>query len=209
MGFYIRRRRPPGDGAGALSKHERPGSPQRIAVQPLPNALLRVEQAKHVTTTNGMSAEVPRPPENGDGALAEAKAQFGAGRGGNALPDNHGVEGVAHEGVACELRESYHEPGAGYEPHPHELTRPRSPASLQGCTGNGDRDRSTPAMRCASLPTQQRADHHPAIHGYESSPDAPPSLPIRRRSIWGGCSPWFRPIRSDGSQGRMLGCRVP
>jgi len=64
-------------------------------------------------------------------------------------------------------------------------------------------------MRCACLPTQQRADHHPAIHGYESSPDLCPIPPIRLRSIWEGCSPWCPPIRSDGSRGRLLGCRVP
>ena len=105
MGFYIRGGAHRATGRGhcpntndQTAPHERLGSPQRIAVQPLPNALLRVEQTEHVTAANGMSAEVTRPPEDGDGALAEAKAQFGAGRGGNALPDNHGVEGVAHEG---------------------------------------------------------------------------------------------------------------
>ena len=68
---------------------------------------------------------------------------------------------------------------------------------LRGCTDNGDRDQPIPASQCASLPTQQRADHHPAIHGYESLPDL--CLPLR----------WFRSIRSDGSGDRMLGCRVP
>jgi hypothetical protein len=78
-----------------------------------------------------------------------------------------------------------------------------------GCNSNGDRDQTTPAMRCACLPTQQQATHHPAIHGYESLPDAPASLPICHRSRQAGCSPWFRSTRSDGLRGLMLGCRVP
>ena len=78
-----------------------------------------------------------------------------------------------------------------------------------GCNSTGDQDRSTPAMRCACLPTQQQATHHSAIHGYGCLPDLCPVPPIRLRSRWEGCSPWFRSIRSDGSRGRMLGCRVP
>ena len=80
---------------------------------------------------------------------------------------------------------------------------------LRGCTDNGVRDQTIPAMRCAGLPTQQQATHHPAIHGYESLPDLWQVPPIRIRSIWEGCSPWFRSIRSDGSRGLMLDCRVP
>ena len=80
---------------------------------------------------------------------------------------------------------------------------------LRGCNSNGVRDQTIPAMRCAGLPTQQQATHHPAIHGYESLPDLCPVQSIRLRSTWEGCSPWFPPIRSDGLRGRMLGCRVP
>ena len=80
---------------------------------------------------------------------------------------------------------------------------------LRGCNSNGDQDRSTPARGCACLPTQQRATHHPAIHGCGSLPDARASLPICHRSRQAGCSPWFRSTRSDGLRGLMLGCRVP
>jgi hypothetical protein len=81
-----------------LPRHERPGSPQGVAVQPLPNALLRVEQAEHITPADGVSAEVTRPPEDGDIALPEAEAQFRAGSRRNVLPDDDGVEGATHEG---------------------------------------------------------------------------------------------------------------
>ena len=81
-----------------LPRHERPGSPQGVAVQPLPNALLRVEQAEHITAADGVGAEVPRPPEDGDIALPKAEAEFRAGSRGNVLPDDDGVEGATHEG---------------------------------------------------------------------------------------------------------------
>jgi len=74
------------------------GSPQSITVQPLPNALLRIEQAEHITAADGMGAEVTRPPEDGDIALPEAKAEFRAGAARYVLPDDDGVEGVTHEG---------------------------------------------------------------------------------------------------------------
>ena len=45
-----------------------------------------------------MGAEVTRPPEDGDIALPETQAQFRAGAARHVLPDNHGVEGVTHEG---------------------------------------------------------------------------------------------------------------
>ena len=106
-----------------------------------------------------MSAEVTRPPEDGDIALPEAKAQFGAGAARYVLPDDDGVEGVAHEGVACELRESYHGTGAGNEPHPHELTPTRSGALLRGYSRTDDPDPANPRTGCEGLPTQQRTDH--------------------------------------------------
>ena len=64
----------------------------------MPNALLRVEQAEHITAADGMSAEVTRPPEDGDIALPEAEAKFRAGAARYVLPDDDGVEGTAHEG---------------------------------------------------------------------------------------------------------------
>ena len=64
----------------------------------MPNALLRVEQAEHITAADGMSAEVTRPPEDGDIALPEAEAEFRAGSARYVLPDDDGVEGTAHEG---------------------------------------------------------------------------------------------------------------
>jgi len=45
-----------------------------------------------------MGAEVTRPPEDGDIALPEAKAEFRAGAARYVLPDDDGVEGVTHEG---------------------------------------------------------------------------------------------------------------
>ena len=45
-----------------------------------------------------MGAEVTRPPEDGDIALPETEAQFRAGAARYVLPDNHGVEGVTHQG---------------------------------------------------------------------------------------------------------------
>ena len=45
-----------------------------------------------------MGAEVTRPPEDCDIALPETQAQFRAGGARYVLPDNHGVEGVTHEG---------------------------------------------------------------------------------------------------------------
>ena len=43
-----------------------------------------------------MGAEVTRPPEDCDIALPETQAQFRAGGARYVLPDNHGIEGVAH-----------------------------------------------------------------------------------------------------------------
>ena len=60
--------------------------------------MLWVEQAEHITAANRMGAEVTRPPEDGDIALPETQAQFRAGAARYVLPDNHGVEGVTHEG---------------------------------------------------------------------------------------------------------------
>ena len=44
-----------------------------------------------------MGAEVTLPPEDCDIALPETQAQFRAGGARYVLPDNHGVEGVAHQ----------------------------------------------------------------------------------------------------------------
>jgi len=61
---------------------------------------LRVEQAQHITPPARMSAEMTRPPSDGDGPFPEAQAQFGAGSTGNVVPDDDGVEGVEHR-VGC------------------------------------------------------------------------------------------------------------
>ena len=60
--------------------------------------MLWVEQAEHITAANRMGAEVTRPPEDGDVALPEAEAEFRAGGARYVLPDDDGVEGVAHRG---------------------------------------------------------------------------------------------------------------
>ena len=74
-----------------------------IAVNPLPDALLRVQQAQHVTAAHGVGAEVTRPPEDGDIALPETQAQFRAGGARYVLPDDDGVERVAHGRLSVAL----------------------------------------------------------------------------------------------------------
>ena len=65
--------------------------------------MLRVEQAEHITAANRMGAEVTRPPEDGDIALPETQAQFRAGGARYVLPDDDGVERVAHGRLSVAL----------------------------------------------------------------------------------------------------------
>jgi len=75
---------------------------------------------------------------------------------------------------------------------------------LQGCTSNGDRDRPTPENRWRGLLTKQQRDRRNHCQG-----TAPYRLiSIRFRSRWVGSQPGFRPIRSDGSRGRLPDCRA-
>jgi len=75
---------------------------------------------------------------------------------------------------------------------------------LRGYTSNGDRDRPTPENRWQGLLTQQQRDRRNHYQG-----TAPYRLlPIRCRSTWAGSEPGFRPIRSDGSRGRLPDCRA-
>jgi len=75
---------------------------------------------------------------------------------------------------------------------------------LRGCTSNGDRDRPTPENRWQGLLTQQQRDRQNHYQG-----TAPYRLlPIRCRSRWAGSEPGFRPIRFDGSRGRLPDCRA-
>ena len=74
-----------------------------IVVNPLPDALLRVQQAQHVTAAHGVSGVVSGAPCHGDRAFAETEAQFRAGGARYVLPDDDGVERVAHGRLSVAL----------------------------------------------------------------------------------------------------------
>ena len=82
----------------------------------------------------------------------------------------------------------------------------RKSVLLRGCTSNGDRDRPTPARGCVGLPVRQRRCHHDSTRAYGSSTAPYRLISIRHRSRWAGSQPWCRPIRFDGSRGRLPGC---
>ena len=106
-----------------------------------------------------MSAEVTRPPEDGDIALPETQAQFRAGGARYVLPDNHGIQGVAHRvGLLVNWENHTTNRGQGTNPTPTNLTPPRSGALLRGCTSADAQDPANPRTGCEGWQVRQRAD---------------------------------------------------
>ena len=108
--------RPTGNGAGALSKHERPDCPHTNASVPQPDQVL---SSIDPITDSGEGGVLL---QEGGGYRVKVSDGVSEGPGDRAVGVGQGedVFREGHRSVSVELRESYHETGQGTNPTPHE-----------------------------------------------------------------------------------------